>query len=489
MAKSLTESTVEGFYFTFGRAISRGLIQVVVLAILARTLSIADFGIFSAALVVVALAQVFSEMGMGPTIIQRADLDARHISTALTASLTAGVLIGAAIYLCAPLIERFFRIDGLAPVVASLAVLFPIMGAGIVPRSLLQKKLAFRQLAAIELGAYIFGYAPLAVGLAMFGLGVWSLVVAHIAEIVLRIALYIRASGKQFRFGFHAAAFRELIGDSAGYAVARLGNFVALQGDYLVVGRWLGSEALGVYGRAYQLLMMPGNLFGTAVDTVLFPAMSSVQSDRSRLQQAYLRSIGVVALISLPLTGLLVVLGPEVIGIVLGAKWDAVILPFQVLVTTLLFRTSYKISDSLTRATGAVYQRAWRQWIYAGAVFAGSLIGQAWGLTGVAVGVSLAIALNFLLMLDLSVKVLRIGYRRLFVLHARHLLVAAATTAAAFYTAVELRPDTSKFLVATAASGVAAIVGGIIVLAVPRLFGEEGRWAFGLLRKYTRKRR
>ena len=72
MAKSLTENTVEGFYFTFGRAIGRGLIQVAVLAILARLLSIEDFGIFSAALVVVALAQVFRELGMGPTAIQRA---------------------------------------------------------------------------------------------------------------------------------------------------------------------------------------------------------------------------------------------------------------------------------------------------------------------------------------------------------------------------------------------------------------------------------
>lgn len=489
MAKSLTENTLEGFYFTFGRAISRGLIQVAVLAVLARILSIADFGLVSAALVIVAFAQVFSEMGMGPTVIQRPDLEPRHISTALTASLAAGFLIGIAIYFLAPAIQQFFRMDGLDRVVAVLAILFPIFGAGIVPRSLLQRKLAFRKLAAIELGAYMVGYAPVAIGLALLGFGVWSLVFAQIAEIAIRIALFTKASAKELRFGFQLAAFRELIGDSVGYTVARLGNFAALQGDYLVVGRWLGQESLGIYGRAYQLLMMPGNLFGTAVDTVLFPAMSSVQSEPTRLRQAYLRSVGVIALITLPLTGLLVVLAPEVIGIVLGDKWNAVIVPFQILVTTLLFRTSYKISDSLTRATGAIYQRAWRQWIYAAAVFTGSLVGQFWGLTGVAIGVSLAIALNFLLMLDLSVRVLKGGWRELALLHARHLLIAILTTGAAFYAATQLRPEHSEWVVAAAAGLAAAAVGGLLALTLPRLFGDEGRWAFALARKYTGRRK
>jgi PST family polysaccharide transporter len=165
-----------------------------------------------------------------------------------------------------------------------------------------------------------------------------------------------------------------------------------------------------------------------------------------------------------------------------------VIVPFQILVTTLLFRTSYKISDSLTRATGAVYQRAWRQWVYAAAVFAGSLIGQNWGIPGVAVGVSIAITLNFLLMLDLSVKVLKGGYRQLLLLHARHLLIAALTTAAAFYAAQALRPEASKWIVATAAGAAATAVFCLVALILPRLFGEEGRWAISLARKYTRRK-
>jgi PST family polysaccharide transporter len=318
MAKTLTENTLEGFYFTFGRAFGRGLIQVAVLAILARLLTVEEFGIFSAALVVISLAQVFSELGMAPAVIQRASLEPRHIATALTSSLAAGVLVGVLVFLLAPAVERFFRIDGLDEVVVALAVLFPIMGAGIVPRALLQRKLAFRKLATIEFGAYLVGYVPVAVALAWIGFGVWSLVVAYVAEIAIRMGLYARAVRKELRLGFQPSACMDLIGYSVGFAVARLGNFAALQGDYLVTGRWLGSEALGLYGRAYQLLMTPATLFGVAADTVLFPAMSSVQSEPARLRQAYLRAVGIIALITLPLTGLLIVLAPEIIFIVLG---------------------------------------------------------------------------------------------------------------------------------------------------------------------------
>jgi hypothetical protein len=91
-------------------------------------------------------------------------------------------------------------------------------------------------------------------------------------------------------------------------------------------------------------------------------------------------------------------------------------------------------------------------------------------------------------MLDLSVRVLKGGWRELALLHARHLLIAVLTTGAAFYVATQLRPEHSEWLVAIAAGCAAAAVGGLIALTLPRLFGEEGRWAFALARKYARRR-
>jgi PST family polysaccharide transporter len=95
---------------------------------------------------------------------------------------------------------------------------------------------------------------------------------------------------------------------------------------------------------------------------------------------------------------------PEIVLVLLGPAWAGVVVPFRILALGMLFRTSYKLSDSVARATGAVYARAWRQAVFAGAVVAGSLIGQLWGVDGVALGVVAAIALNFALMAQLSLR-------------------------------------------------------------------------------------
>ena len=111
------------------------------------------------------------------------------------------------------------------------------------------------------------------------------------------------------------------------------------------------------------------------------------------------------------------VLAPEIVLLTLGPKWTEVTLPFQILATSLLFRTSYKISDSLTKATGAVYRRAWRQWVYAVLVVLGAFGGQFWGISGVAVGVVTAISTNYLLMAHLSLRLVDISFKDFFEAH------------------------------------------------------------------------
>jgi PST family polysaccharide transporter len=116
--------------------------------------------------------------------------------------------------------------------------------------------------------------------------------------------------------------------------------------------------------------VQPANPIGSVADRVLFPSMSRLQDDPARLALA-------------------------------------VTLPLQVFAVVLVPRTAYKISGSLTRATDAVLGGAWRQWLYAAEVAFGCLIGSRWGITGVAVGASLAIVAYFLTMLAFSARIRR----------------------------------------------------------------------------------
>src|SRR2546428_10592834 len=144
-------------------------------------------------------------------------------------------------------------------------------------------------------------------------------------------------------------------------------------------------------------MAMPAILVGQVLDDVLFPAMAQVQTERERVGTPYRRCVAAVALFALPLSALVLILAPDIVYVLLGPKWGDVVLPFRILAIGTLFRTSYKVSDSLTRALGAVYRRAWREWTYAALVIGGAIIGQHWGLPGRAAAVLFALLANYLL--------------------------------------------------------------------------------------------
>jgi PST family polysaccharide transporter len=386
------------------------VLKIGVLVVLTRLLSPADFGLVAAALVVIDFSFNFSQLGLGPALVQRSILEPRHLSTAFFASTALGLLVGAIIWLTAPQIAQFFRMDQLVPVVRALALSFPIAGVSIVSDSLLSRGLRFRLLANRDVFAYGLGYGVVGVALASFGWGVWALVWAQLTQTVVRTAILLRAAPPLLRPHPTWASFRELMDYGAGQSAARMGVILANQADNLVVGRWLGAVALGLYSRAFQLMYVPTALLGDMLDKVLFPTLSQVQHDLRRLASAYLQGTGLLALLTLPAGVVAALLAPELVAVAFGPRWEALVPPFQVLSLGMMFRTNSRMSDSLSRATGRVYRRAWRQALYAGLVFLGALVGQRWGVTGVAVGVLGAIFANYLLMAHLSLSVINVSW-------------------------------------------------------------------------------
>jgi len=212
-------------------------------------------------------------------------------------------------------------------------------------------------------------------------------------------------------------AVRELMGFGVGHTMADITGFLALEGDNLVVGRMLDLVSLGIYGRAYQLMNVPASVLGQILDRVLFPAMSKMQSQKEQLALTYFRGTGLIALVMLPMSVVGFLVAPELIRTILGEKWSAVVLPFQIFVIGMWARTSYKMGDSLATATGAVYRRAWRKAIYAALVILGAYFGHFWGAPGCAMGVLVAITVNFILMVNLSLNIIEKSWRDFVLVH------------------------------------------------------------------------
>jgi O-antigen/teichoic acid export membrane protein len=489
--RGLTEQALGGMLWTFSGTGVQTVVQLLVIMALGRLLTPAEWGIMGAATVIIALSQIISQVGVGPAIVQRRDLDRTHVRAAFTISCVLGTTLGVAVWLAAPALSAFYRIPALEPVLRGIALLFPIDGLNTVGESLLTRQLRFRLYVALDLASYVIGYAFVGVLLAWLGYGVWALVAANLAQVTLRtISMYL-ATRHPVWPSFNRQASRDLLSFGLGHSLAQVGTVLSQQGDNLIVGRWLGPAALGIYGRAYSLMVLPATVFGKIVNRVLFPVMAQVQDEPDRLAGAYERALAIVGLVSLPVSAFLWVVAPEFIPVLLGPAWSAVVLPFRLFTFGLLFRMSSKISDACTKAAGAVYSRAVIQGVYAAMVVLGALMGQRWGVGGVAVAVSIAMGINWLTMAWLGRSVTGLSWTRFLNAHAPAALLATVLGGATLAAAQAARAASLGKIPVLSVAGITAAA--VIVLASrlrPEVFlGPHGTWAWKRANELIRRGR
>ena len=475
----MTHRTMSGMFWLLSGSGVQAILRVAVIVVMARLLTPADFGLVAGALVLIDFVEVFSDLGIGLVIVQRRELEERHVRTGFTLSALLGVAFGVGIWLAAPAASQLLRMEGLTPVLRAMAVVFPVDSLSLVASALLQRDLQFRTLARVSVAAYVIGYGLVGVPLAFAGFGGGARVGANLAQTLAVSVLLLAVRPHAKRLHFDLRSLREMTYMGAGFSAAQIFNYVALKGDNAVVGRWLGAGALGVYTRAYGLMTMSVTIFGSAFDRVLFASLAKMQHERERMALAFRRGVALITLVILPTSAVMFVLAPEVIEVLLGPKWTEVVVPFQVLAVGMLFRTSYKVSASVARATGAVYRSAWRQGVYALLVVAGAWAGQSWGVAGVSLGVLVALAVFFLLMAQLSVRLTSITWRDYLAAHAPAATLTLLVGVEVWATAAALRRfGAPAFAVLAASLGVAGLTFAALLRLSPKLaLGEDGLWA------------
>lgn len=476
--QNLRRRALGGLLWMVSGAGAQALLRLLLLLALARLLGPEIFGIVGAALVVVNLSQVLCELGLGIALVQGTHVGPREVRTSFTAALLTSVVVALLIQLLAPAIAGFFDFDGLEDILRVLGLVPLISNLGLVAEALARRALAFRRLAVLSILSFALGYGVVGVALALVGAGVWALVAAHLIQTLLWAGSLLITQPHPKTPMLDRGVLPKLLLFSGGLTTWRISGAVAQSIDNIVVGRWLGAEALGLYGRAYQMTSMPTAILGRAVNFVLLPVMAKVKDDRPRVGLAYREGTALLALLTVPLSVLAAVLAPEVVLILLGADWTGVILPLQILAAGIFFRLSFRLSDSLATALGAVYAIAWRQTIYAAAVFTGAVLGQAFGLPGVAAGVLAALMLNFVLTTQLCMRLTALGPGAMARAYARPLAVGSLLALIVGSAAGACR---EYGLPAAATLAIALALAVVVALAVIRfrgglLIGPEGQW-------------
>jgi PST family polysaccharide transporter len=158
--------------------------------------------------------------------------------------------------------------------------------------------------------------------LAYFGFGVWSLVYQSITFTLINAVLLWTFSSWRPKFIFSKVAIMDIFKFSINLTGFNIANYFSRNMDYLLIGKFLGAEALGFYSLAYKLMMIPIQNISWVIGRVMFPAYSRIQNDLKKLSEAYLKTVQVVSLITFPMIFGFFAVATEFIIVLFGLKWE-----------------------------------------------------------------------------------------------------------------------------------------------------------------------
>lgn len=330
MNNNLQKSTASGVLWTgISQFISQAF-QFLVIIILARLLYPEEFGIVGMAAIFTGFISRFNELGLSAAIIQRKNIDEMHLSTSFWTSLVTGVILCILTVIVSPYIADYFQEELVRPILIVSSINFIVGSFTVIPRTLFTKSLEFKKLAIVEIWAtFISGLVSIL--LAIYGYGVWSLVLGGLSISFISVFMFWKMSPWRPSSQFSIPHFKELFSFGGHFMGSSVLNYVDSNVDYLVVGRMIGASALGYYTLAYNLITFPLYKISTIITRVTFPAFSIIQNDNQTLRTAYLKVVRYISMITFPMLAGMFVVAPEFILVVYGTKWTPMILTLQIL--------------------------------------------------------------------------------------------------------------------------------------------------------------
>ena len=386
---TLTRKTTIGTSWVAASAISRQLLSFISVAVLARFVDPSAYGLISMAGLLINFLQNFRDLGTGSAVIQRATVSEGLLASVFWVNTAVGALLTALIWILAPLAAAFFREPTLAPVLHALAFTFLLASLAVLPNALLNRRMSFRPVAVAEVASAVTG-TVVAIVMAARGAGVWSLVAGSLTTAAAYLALIWFACAWWPR---SAGSWRE-VRSIAAYSLNLFGftlvNYGARNADNLIVGKFLGSTALGQYNMAYTLMLYPVQNVSQVVAQAVFPAFSKIQDERDRFAAAYLRVSTTIALLTFPMMAGLTVVADPFVRTVLGPQWLPVIPLLQILAPVGLMQSMMTLTGQIYTAIGRTDLMFRFGMLFCSVFILSFFAGLPWGTTGVAAAYALA---------------------------------------------------------------------------------------------------
>jgi len=318
---SLKNKLIKGSIWSIINHYSTAYINLGVLFVLAYMLGPEAFGILAMVAVITGFLGYFTEFGLIANLIQKKDIDQIDCDTVFWSSVAISIIIYAIVYAGAPLVSMFYGVEELTLITRVIFIDFLIKPFYFVPSAIETKNIKYNILAISNIIAVISS-ATIAIVLALYDYGVWALVVQRLCHTFLAVVLIITFTKYKPGLKFSFTRLKEMLPFGIQVMSNNLLKYFTENVDYLLVGRMLGEMTLGIYTFAFRLSRYPLEKVSTFFGKMLFPAFSTMQNQKERLQKNFIRiSVAKTILLIPPL--LVIFFAAEPIIKLLGDKWQA----------------------------------------------------------------------------------------------------------------------------------------------------------------------
>lgn len=379
----LRSKALRGIAWKAGSRVFAQLSRIAVAVVLARLLTPHDYGLAAMVLAFSSLILIFSDLALGAALVQRKVLSEEDRSTVFWLGLGAGVVFTLVGVGASWPVAAFYGEPAVQPLFAALSLGFLVTALGTTQTALLTREMSFRSLELrIMAGTAVGGVVGIAV--ALEGGGAWALIAQQLAYATVATVLLWRFSTWRPRLVFSKASLRSFGGFSANVLGTRVLFYLNRNADNILIGRFVGTTALGAYALAYNVMLIPFSRLAEPIQEVLFPVFARLQDDARRVADAWIRVNRVIAAISMPALLGLVAVAPDFVAVVLGERWEAAGPVIQILAWVGLMQSLQRLNSSILEARNRT------SWLfrYAVVVLCASLvafaIGLNWGILGIA---------------------------------------------------------------------------------------------------------
>ena len=351
MPESLKKKTVKGVAWTSLDKLSGIGFSFIIGVVLARLLSPSDYGLLAMIAVFNAIAFAFLDSGFCNALVRKPDLTEDDNTTAFCFNLVAGVLLFGIIWLIAPLVSMFYDKPILTPLLRAEGSLLIISSFKFVQSTQLMRALNFKARMIIRVTSNVLG-GVIGIISAYKGLGVWALVVMHIASALISVLMLWIISPWRPRGRWDKASFNYLWGYGSKLLASNLLNTIYSNIYPIIIGKFYSAADLGQYTRAKQYAQMPSGTLTGVLQQVTFPVLSKIQDDIARLGESYRRMLRFTVFIVFPIMmGMAALAHPLVITLVTD-KWAQCVPYLQVICFSSMWYPVHAINLNLLQVKG-----------------------------------------------------------------------------------------------------------------------------------------